>query len=865
MTTDISELTSPQVSLVASYRALGGVSGWDECLAPDGNLRAPWRSFFDHVGQLSVPDLIARDTKLDARVVELGLAHDIFSDPNDDEPGWDVNLIPLIFGADEWVGLSAAIEQRLRLADALVADLYGPKVSLRQRHLPADIVLSDPNFLRACEGIQPPSGHVHFLAADIARRADGSWALIDTHTETLAGLGYALANRLVYTHAAEDAFSATPAVRLAPFFRDMAASFAVAGEQGDTPRVALLTPGPTHADYFSHAYIARYLNVLLVEGGDMRTVSDRLYLKTLEGLKPIDLLIRCVEGLKSDAMELDPGGFDGPVGLVQACRKQPDLVRNSLGSAVVQNRAIGAYLPEVCRTLLGEELLMSDTPRRWLGGTDPVAALQGVGPGAVIRRVQDGTGRPGENEPGVHFDELDAAQQQDLIAQWRFNGASYVAEAPIQLSHAPTFVAGHMTSEPIVVRLFAAMTETGPKVMPGGLAITVGKENQVGQDAVRGRTRDVWVLGDNQNPLAHQSLWRTTTEKARVQRSQRSLQSRVADDLFWLGRYAERADWTMRVLRSSLSRELGDDGQLRTDGEAQATLEPARRAMTLLLSKPVAPSQPVVFDADRDSLRRLADILIHDRRGLHALASTLDLVVRSSELTRDRLSLEAWHVLASLRANKPWRRMLDTASPAVLVDLLEDGLAIIGSFNGLMHENMTRNHGWTFLAMGRRLERAYNLSDIMLALFKEPESIELDRSSMVFLLEVADSYITYRSRYRLDPLFPFVLDLLLLDESNPRSLVFQLDRIGSHLETLPLAQMATGRTEEQRLVLDATTRLQLVDAVDIASGGTRDAFRALLEAQLEFIPEVSSGIARRYFSLLEEKPHRVFTRRFAGL
>ncbi|MEO1281056.1 MAG: circularly permuted type 2 ATP-grasp protein [Pseudomonadota bacterium] len=865
MTSDVSELTDQENSFLDTYR-YAGATGWDECLTADGEFRAPWNAFFQHLKGLSVSDLIGRDAKLDARVVELGLAHDIFSDPGDGEPGWDVNLIPLIFGADEWADLSAAIQQRLVLANAMVEDLYGPKVCLRQRHLPAEIVFSDPTFLRACEGIQPGAGHVHFLAADIARRADGTWRLIDTHTETVAGLGYALANRLVYTHAAEDAFSATPAIRLAPFFRDVSAHLAVSGEQDDTPRVALVTPGPKHPDYFSHAYLARYLNVLLVEGGDMRTVNDRLYLKTLEGLKPIDLLIRCVEGAKSDGMELDPSGFDGPVGLVHACRKQPDLVRNSLGAAIVQNRAIGAFLPEICRSLLREDLLMADTPRRWLGGTDPVASLEAVGPGAVIRRVQDGTGRPGEIEPGVRFDELSPSDQAEMISQWRFDGASYVAEAPIELSRAPAFVAGHLTSEPIVVRLFAAMTEDGPKVMPGGLAISVGKETQVGQDAVRGRTRDVWVLakGDGASPT-HQSLWRTTTEKARVQRSQRSLQSRVADDLFWLGRYAERADWTMRVLRSSLTRELGEEGQLQKDEATQTTLEPARRALTLLLSKPVTPSQPVEFDGEQDTVRRLSELLVHDRRGLHALASTLDLVVQSSELTRDRLSLEAWHVLASLRANQPWRRMLDTASPAVLVDLLEDGLAVIASFNGLMHENMTRNHGWTFLAMGRRLERAYNLSDIMLALFKTPANFEVDRSAMVFLLEVADSYITYRSRYRLDPLFPFVLDLLLLDETNPRSLVFQLDRIASHLDSLPMSQTATVRTEEQRLVLDATTRLKLIDAVDIASGGSREAFVALIEAQLGLIPEVSNGIARRYFSLLEEKPHRVFTRRMAGL
>ncbi|MEL7049721.1 MAG: circularly permuted type 2 ATP-grasp protein, partial [Pseudomonadota bacterium] len=407
---------------------------------------------------------------------------------------------------------------------------------------------------------------------------------------------------------------------------------------------------------------------------------------------------------------------------------------------------------------------------------------------------------------------------------------------------------GSLASEPVVVRLFAAMTANGPEVMPGGLAISVGKQTQVGQDPVRGRTRDVWVLGDREaKSSTHQSLWRNTTAVARVQRSQRSLQSRVADDLFWLGRYAERADWTMRVLRSSLLKLLDDDGKLDKSGIVQSPLDPVRVSMGLLLSKSAAPGSPPVYDLQNDSIGQLSGLLIHNRACLYALAPTLDHVVRYAELTRDRLSFEAWTVLTSLRSGQPWRRLLESANVETLVDLLEDGLTVIASFNGLMQENMTRNHGWTFLSMGRRLERAYNLSDIMLALFQSPESEEAEWSAMLMLLEVADSYITYRSRYRLDPMFPLVVDLLLLDDTNPRSLFFQFEQIDRHLASLPLAQSPPSQSAKRRLILEAIDELRAIDPIEMAGDPSRNAFRDLLQSKLNMLPELSDAIGRRYF------------------
>ncbi len=340
-------------------------------------------------------------------------------------------------------------------------------------------------------------------------------------------------------------------MRLVPFFQRLQTDLTMLTGRRD-PRIALLTPGPHHDDYFSHAYLARYLGYLLVEGGDLRTAGDRVFLKTLEGLKRIDLIVRCVDGRQSDPLELDSTRYyGGPPGLVQACRKAPQLVRNALGSAVAQNRGLSAYLPAACRRLFGEELLIADAPRWWLGDAANRQHVIDNLDRMVIRPAQEGTGRPGGAQYGQLGASLTEAQRRALQEEIELHGNMLVAEERIGFGTTPAFTSQGLVPQPFAVRLFVAATADGFTVMPGGLAMAIVPNLAVALSAPEARTRDVWIIADGEMP-PHRSLWQPTIETARVQRSQRVIQSRVADDLFWLGRYTERTDWIMRVLRSAL-------------------------------------------------------------------------------------------------------------------------------------------------------------------------------------------------------------------------------------------------------------------------------------------------------------------------
>ncbi len=839
----------PHRELLRAYQPPS--SGYDELVDASGTVRPHWRAFQAALGALPPEERESRSRRLDRRVRETGIAYDIFSDPHTSAQRWQLDLAPIILSSGEWRWLTAALTQRARLLDAILTDLYGAQRLMRDGLIPPALVFSDPAFLRPCHDILPHAGGLQFYAADLARGADGKWRVIDNHTETLAGVGFTLANRVVHTHVAGDLFKQCNAQRLATHFQTLQGALRAKSGR-DNARIALLTPGPHHQDYFSHAYLARYLGYHLVEGSDLRTKGNQVALKTLEGLKEIDLIVRCVDGRTIDPLELDPSGFYGPPGLTRVSRRSPRLVVNAAGTGLAQNRGWGTYLPRLCQHLLSEDLMLADAPRYWLGDADARAHVLAHLDGLLIRKTQEGTGRPGQADLGQDPRTMSAAQRDLLKREIELHGARLVAEEKIGFSTAPIHTSEGLAPRPFAMRLFVAQTETGYSAMPSGLAMTVDPDRAVALSSPDGQTRDVWMLADAEQ-APHVSLWRPTLETARVERSQRVIQSRVADDLFWLGRYSERADWTMRVLRGAL-RRVEEDGGLPTGRRA------ARRCLEILLTE-VKPQLSAARQHPADlEIEELCGHLVSGGASHRTLDRTFEGLYRVANLARDRLSLEAWQALARFRPGDSWTATLSTSPPVAVLDQLDEGLAAIAAFNGLMHENMTRNYGWSFLDMGRRLERAYNLSEALLTLFIPAPEPDAEASSLLLLLELADSFITYRSRYRLDPMLALVLDLLLLDEANPRSLAYQLGTLSQHMESLPDGRRGVSLSEDRRLSLSLLTSIRLADVEAMSRVENRGALEDLLRDQLTLLPDLSDALGRHYFNLTDDAPQRVHTR-----
>jgi uncharacterized circularly permuted ATP-grasp superfamily protein len=458
------KITSP--SLTASYAT---TASFDELTAGGSAVLPHWAPVLSGLEALTHEQRLDRIERINLRVRETGIAHDVFADPARTVQPWRLDLVPLVLPPGTWAQIEAAVVQRGRLLDALLADIYGPQQSLTRGLIPPALVFADPTYLRACQNIGPSNGHIQFFALDLARGPDGTWRVVDTHVETPAGIGYALANRTVLTHVSGDMFTASKATRLAPFFQQLQDSLAQRANRPD-PTIALLTPGPRHNDFFSHAYLARYLGFLLVEGADLRAENGQVYLKTVNGLHPIDLIVRCVAGASCDALELDPAGFLGPVGLVQAVRQQPGLVVNALGSAVAENRGLGSYLPGLCKHLLGEDLAIWDVNKWWLGDQAVRKTVIADLDRYFIRHAHEATARPGRAEPARDPAKMTSAERAAMVAEIELYGAVLVAEEKTQLGTAPSYGLRGLEPKPYAVRVFATAVPGGFAVMPGGLA-----------------------------------------------------------------------------------------------------------------------------------------------------------------------------------------------------------------------------------------------------------------------------------------------------------------------------------------------------------------------------------------------------------
>lgn len=839
---------------------------YDEMVAADGSVRPAFTTISTWFSSASMASQSVRARKTERLLL------DRFNDPRDMGQPWHLDIVPIAFSKDEWAKIEAAALQRARLYQAFLSDIYGEQTLLTSGTVPTDLILNDSSYLRPLFTGQPGSCPLTFLAIDLARDPAGNWRVIDVHTETPAGHGFVLANRMIMAEISPDLFRFSRTFPIGPFYQSLSQTL-YEHAKGDDPTVAILTPSPKSAAFRGHAYMARYLGYLQVQGSDLRVVDQNVYLKTIDGLKRIDVLLRAIEGRRADPIELAPDGFEGPVGLVQAARQNPDLIANALGSAVVENRGLSPFMTGIAQHLLGEDLLIPDAPRLWLGQRairDTIAAdLDDY----IIYDAQEGTGSPGQAKSGTRAGAMSGEQRAALEQRMALDASLLVAEKPVGFATAPAWSEDGLRPKPFALRVFATGLKDGFQVMPGGVALTIDDDAAVALTSNEARSRDVWVVSPN-TPPSSVTLSRMAHADSGIQRHSRNLQSRVADNLFWLGRYCERADATLRLVRQALTQTAPDLS--RSSGRNTRLT----RALNQILAKDggadaTAPGQP-----QNDGLADIIGKLCSEPDRVYGLPRTIDNIRRTALQCRDRLSTDSWGLLTGLSVSglvcvpsnvQPLRPTTPDAEAAPppepeianahdLIETCDQLINQLSAFAGLTHENMTRNSGRQFLDMGRRLERALQLVELLDSLFTNAGDDDELRDTLTFALCVADSYLTFRSRYHLGPELKLVLDLLLIDETNPRSLVFQLAALSEQIDGLPRSSDDAVRATEQRMALDLLTRTRLVDLDEIVQSddsGTRKMLKTMLDSVISELPQLSETISRHYFSLADEQPQRL--------
>ncbi len=824
-------------SLLAQYEP--GRDAFDELVAKDGKVRPHFTPLLRDLDALGPAELKRRAETARRLVHEQGITYNVYGDARGMERPWQIDPVPFVIAQDEWRSLAAGLIQRATLINRILADCHGSQELIRSGWLPPALIFAQPDFLRPCHGIRPPHDvFLHFYGADLARSPDGRWWVISDRTQIPTGAGYALANRLVTSRVLPEPFRDENVQRLAGFFRELQNSLArLARRRTDNPRVVLLTPGPYNETYFEQAWLARYLGYMLVEGQDLTVRDDRVFLKTLSGLEPVDVILRRVDDDFCDPLELRNDSMLGVPGLVEALRAGNVAVANTPGSGLLQSPAFPAFLPGLCRHLLGEELKLPSVATWWCGQAEAKAH--------VLAHLDELFVKPAFRSRlrGLDPDKPSSAKEREALRRAiEFQPHLFAGHEWLRLSTAPSWNDAGLRPQPLVLRTYLVAGESGYTVMPGGLARVASETSGRSVSMQRGgASKDTWVLSDQ--PVEELSLLHSPTQHIELRRVGNNLPSRMADSFFWLGRYAERADATARLLRSALARISPESA-----ASAWPVLRPILDALAAQSQIQSGAARPE-FHQNAEALEAelLSAIFDPDREG--SLRQLADHLQRLAMILRHRTSNDLWRALSQLNDQlaRPVSSLALLAGDAV--SLLNQTLLGLAAFQGMARENMTRAHGWRFLDMGYRIERANYLCTFLDAALRSPEA---DNPSVLeAVLEVFDCTITYRSRYNLLPHIAAVFDLTLLDDTNPRSILFQLQQLVKHFDRLPGERESALPSPSQRILIKCLARLRLLDPRELGrtettwSGG--ETARVLRET-LHDLPRLSDAIAVSYFA-----------------
>lgn len=761
--------------LIGAYRPISGVP--DEMVAPDGTVKPGWLKFMSALDALGAEELTSRFQHADQYLRDAGVFYRMYDGLEQGERDWPLAHIPLLIAEDEWRGIEAGLAQRADLLETVIADIYGANTLVREGLLPPELIAGNPEFLRSMVGIEPMSGHhLHFCAFELGRGPDGRWWVLGDRTQAPSGAGFALENRVATTRALADVYADLNVHRLAGFFRDFRNALTDMGGDG-SGRVAILTPGPLNETYFEHAYIARYLGFLLVQGEDLVVVDGKVMVRTVSGLRPISVLWRRLDGDFTDPLELRQDSQIGTPGLAEAVRRGTVGFVNSLGAGILETRALGAFLPAIAESRLGTDLALPNIATWWCGGEtardyvrDNFNSLL-VGPAlSTLLSIDDDGGT-------AAIADLDPEAREVLLAKIEADPKGFAAQEAVKLSTAPVYVGGALEPRPITLRVYAARTANGWSIMPGGFA-RVGYALDTAAIAMQrgGQAADVWVVSEK--PVEQVTL--LARSNATVERNPSgNLPSRAGDNLIWLGRYAERCEASVRILRAYHLRlaELGRE------------------------------DNPLLI-ATRDYLEPLGiDATEAVPAGLLAI---IDGAVRSASQIRDRFSPDGWLALTDLQKTaKRFGRTIkpgDDATRAMTVLLRK-----LAGFSGLVHENMYRFAGWRFLEIGRRLERGIQIAEIATWLCA-PDAPE---GATEMLLEIGDSVMTHRRRYGYGYGNLGAVELLIADPLNPRSVIFQLTELLEQLKELPGGYVDGQLSAAAKAALKLQTDLAVIDAAEV--------------------------------------------------
>jgi uncharacterized circularly permuted ATP-grasp superfamily protein/uncharacterized alpha-E superfamily protein len=799
-------LLSPQyASQMAAFDELCAPAG-----AEGGPIRGHWKRLFGSFQQLGGEDLEARRQEARRLFRENGVSYSAAGDGTPRERPFELDPVPYLVPAEAWARVDSGLNQRARLLDAILKDLYGPRHLIRGGMVPPELIFRHGGFLLPADaslGEGRPA--LTLYAADVVRDRDGDFRVVSDRTQAPAGAGLALETRIATSRILPNLIRTTHVHRLARFFRLLRDNLAAhAPHQKLDPRIVVLAQGAEDPNYFDHAYLASYLGFPLVEGPDLTVRDGRLWLRTIEGLKLVDTVVRRIADHLCDPLELDPSSQVGIPGLLQVMRRREVAMVNPLGAGVLENPGLTPYLPRIARQFLGEDLKLESVPTWWCGTEEGLSHVLSRLDELVIKHID-------RSRAAVWGGALSAAELARLRERLRADPAAYVGQLPGGEATTPALVEGELRPHRAVTRCFVSAVDEDFIVMPGGFTrVTPPGEIANGLSAgLQGTCKDTWILASEEE--RHLILWPTAASEPR-QSLMEALPSRAAESLYWVGRYAERAEYLARLARTALrkfhdSRDYGDP----SDTGSLAIL---LRALKVLSTGQAAEMPPGTLGGI-DFVEATLIETVKDATLEGSLASTFKSLQNAALSVRDRWSADTWRVIDDVGEALETDPRFAPGGLAALEDTLDRLVSALMSFTGLTMESTTHENGWRFLIIGRRIARARSLIRLLQSTVLREAEEGIEYQLLESLLFANESVMTHRRRYRAALDIASATQVLLLDPTNPRSLAYQVLELQELLQALPHDQTA-GMPADQRAMLEAATLVRLAEARQISASSS---------------------------------------------
>lgn len=826
----------PDGQSLTYHRPPNGVP--DQVYLEDGTIKPEWNYLLDSLKDLGPKALSERQEKARRILRDDGVTYNIYDEGLTPNSHWELDLVPAIIGSENWAKIESGLLERAELFNLILRDFYGSRSLLKQLAFPPEALFGHGGFLRACQGIQVPGEHELILhSVDMIRDKNGEMCVLSDRTQAPSGAGYVLENRTVMSRVFPSIFRDSHVHRLASFFQRLRHKLISLSPSENQARVVVLTPGAHNETYFEHSYISNYLGFPLVQSGDLVVRNGFLWMKSLDGLGRVDVILRRIDDVYCDPVELRSDSHLGVPGLLDVIRSGRVIMANPLGSGVLENPILLKYLPAISKQLLGREPRLASVDTYWSGDTDDLNYICANIKNLIIKPIYRGAGMH-----SVWGGDLSETELADLVAKIRYKPNQFVAQERLEKSHIPTLSKGALEPRPAILRTFAVAADNSYIVMPGGLTrVGLGMGQQLISMQAGCPSKDTWVTATEPERIRDDAS--LEAGQAELEALLVSLPSRVVENLFWLGRYAERAEASLRILRTVFM----------LINSEQAISKESQRVLLRSITE-ITGTQPGFLKASDEQLANPEEellLIIKDGTRPGSIKSTLNSLLFCADESKELLSSDTIRVINDIRdALDELESSLASGLSSAPEEALDPLVIPLMALSGLMQESMVRGVGWHFMDMGRRVERAIQIMKTITTLIT-PVVDKADNETLLHaMLRSMEVLITYRRHSRARAGLEFGLELVMLDPSNPRSLIFQFEQLQDHFSVLRkgdtnLRELA----EEDRVLLEAITSLKLSRIAQLVEvkEGSRSNLTVLLTQLNKLLSEFSNVVSDKYF------------------